>query len=167
MNAIVEQIMQEEQDYILPVLKEQHDAIAARARAWIAGKRKLLPVLSAFKILGAHVFLDSLAINVYITGDKEVFIKCWKLWRSVGHRLAPAEKGATGVNARFAIDDVRFCFNFSSTVCKRVKTGTKMVEQDIFETQCGTDLETIDIKELEGETKDLAPHISSDNEIPF
>jgi hypothetical protein len=33
--------------------------------------------------------------------------------------------------------DLAIWLNFSSTVCRRVKVGTKLVEQEIFETVCG------------------------------
>ncbi len=166
MNAIVQQILSEMSDTVLPKIKEHHDAIAKLASNWLKAKEELLPVFKAFEVLGADISADATAhICVRIAGDKDCFVRCWKLWRSVGVRLSPPEKGATQVAEFIHPFDVRVFFYFTSTVCKRVKVGTKMVEQDIYETHCGTDLATIDQKELEGPSGgELVP---VEDAIPF
>lgn len=104
--------------------------------------------IAAFETLG-HVSVDALCcIDIRVAGDKDCFIKCWKLWRELGVRLSPAEKGATDLSQYVELPSgLRFWFHFSSTVCKRVQVGTKMVPQPIYETQCGT--ETLEIPAIE------------------
>jgi len=165
MNAVVQQILSEQTDFILPKLREHHDNIAKKARAWIENKDKLLPVLQAFKILGADVSVQPTChIHIGIAGDKDCFVKCWKLWRSLEVRLAAVEPGATEVCQFIYPHTVECLFHFTSTVCKRIKVGTKLVEQPIYETQCGADLSTVDLKELESPSHAVVP---VEDNIPF
>ena len=166
MNAIVQKILAEQVDFILPKIKEKHDKIVDRAQNWIAGKDQVLPVLLAFQALGGNISVDGdCDIIVGIAGDKDCFINCWKLWRSCGVRLDTPPPGATSVNQLLTAFGIKFYFCFSSTVCKRVQVGTKMVETPVFETQCGTDLNTIKQEELEGPSGgELVP---LHDDIPF
>jgi hypothetical protein len=121
------------------------DRVLNYRRAYRKHREVLRPTLDAFKVLGAGVEVDLHgSINVQISGDKDCFVKCWKLWRELGIRLDPPEKGATQISQVHEWNGLRFWFWFTSTVCKRVAIGTKMVPQTIYETQCGEGLPTLD-----------------------
>lgn len=169
MNAIVEQILKEtEEDFVKVGLQKRHDNIAEKARRWFAAKDKLLPVCKAFQALGGDVRVDAEGdLIISVAGDKELFVKAWKLLRSVGIRLRPAEAGATFISQIHHAQDMLILFQFSSTVCRRVKVGTKMVEQDVYETQCGPDLNTVDMKQLEAEVTAAATPALEGGDIPF
>ncbi len=114
----------------------------ARRDKWMSEKTHLQETIEAFEALGAHVSVDTgFEINIRIAGDKECFLNCWKLWRALGIRLSPPEKGATEIYQHIEPFGVKIWFHFTSTVCKRVKIGTEMRAVDIYETQCGPALE--------------------------
>ena len=136
--------------------------IALRAR-WMNSREALQPTLDAFELLGASISVDTnCCIDVRIAGDKECFVKCWKLWRELGVRLTPPEPGATQLSEFLDTHGLHFWFSFSSTVCKRVQVGTKMMPTPIYETHCG---EAITIPELEQSSSPGA--LPPPNDIPF
>lgn len=94
---------------------------------------------------------DSYYIALRFSGDGEKLKTVWGILRRAGFntRQRP-EKGDTGFNAfwsREGFSELFMCF--SSSLCRRVKVGTKLVEQDVFETQCG------ELPEIEAPTTDL------------
>jgi hypothetical protein len=123
-------------------LGEAVQRAAERRLAYMRVREEIKEVLDAFEVLGASIDVSAdCQINVRIAGDKECFVKCWKLWRSVDVRLSPPASGATEVYEVIEPRGVSVWFHFSSTVCKRVQVGTKMVETPIFETHCGEPIE--------------------------
>lgn len=168
MNSIAEQIIAEgPSDPLWEKFKLRHDRIAKQALAWKNHKDSLIPVMRAFEVIGAHLTVDGDGdIGIGLAGDKETFVKAWKLLRSIGIRLSPVEKGSTSLTQFLTHDSgLRIMFNFSSTVCQRVKVGTKMQEVDVYETQCGTPID-LNIEALE---PPAAPSglLSTDDDIPF
>lgn len=84
---------------------------------------------------------DDGCIDMNFAGDGDKFRAAWAALRRA--RFTPTsrpEKGASTFYTFFefsgAGDYPKIWFSFSSTVCRRVKVGTKMVEQDVFETHC-------------------------------
>lgn len=77
-------------------------------------------------------------IDVSVTGDKHKFLLLLRTLNRHGLRTPKIEKGATGFSEFFYPEgsEVTLWVRFSSTVCRRVKVGTKMVEQDIYDTVC-------------------------------
>jgi hypothetical protein len=122
-------------------LGEAVQRAAERRLAYMRVREEIKEVLDAFEVLGASIDVSSdCEINVRISGDKECFTKCWKLWRSVHIRLSPPAE-ATEVYEHIEPLGVRVWFHFCSTVCKRVQVGTKMVATPVYETHCGDPLE--------------------------
>jgi hypothetical protein len=93
------------------------------------------------------------SIDLSFPGDGETLGKVWGLLRRHGYRTeARPKKGDTGFTAFWERDGMpRIWMQFSSTLCRRVQVGTKMVEQPIYETQCG------DLPQLDAETGELVP----------
>ena len=80
-------------------------------------------------------------MDLGFTGDQEAFKELWGALRSAGYKpTTRPEKDElfTDFYTTFINEetDLKIWLDFSSTICKRVKTGTKMVEQPIYEVQC-------------------------------
>lgn len=113
-------------------LKKFRDAIRANAG-------KLQTILDDFIAIGAEPFTDGDWIHITVTGDKSKFLQFCRAMRKHGFDLPTIEKGATGFTKLHFLGEgmeITLYFTFSSTQCRRVKVGTKMVEQDVFEVVC-------------------------------
>jgi hypothetical protein len=100
------------------------------------------------------------------TGDGERLAAVWKELRRNGYKSdCRPKKGDTTFYAFWEREGyARLFMNFSSSMCRRVQVGTKMVEQPIYETQCG------DLPELE--TDAPKPNLTVieggfDDDVPF
>jgi len=78
-------------------------------------------------------------MGLSFTGDGKKLGDVWGLLRRNGYKTdARPQKGDTTFYAFWEHERLAKIFmNFTSSVCRRVKVGTRMVEQDIYETQCG------------------------------
>jgi len=82
----------------------------------------------------------SKCIDLSYSGDKLVLDGMFRALRKLGYEPDKRPEADTSYYTSFWVrpgTTLRIYTRFSSTVCKRVKIGTKMVEQDIFETRCG------------------------------
>jgi len=83
------------------------------------------------------------AENEYIvmrfTGDGKRLGDVWGELRRAGYTVqSRPEKGETEFNAFWRQEGLaEILMLFSSSVCRRVKVGTRTVVQDVYETQCG------------------------------
>ena len=86
-----------------------------------------------------RVNVDSVSLDISLAGDKHEFAMIVRALRTSGFVLDNAMPKAGDASwcawARHPDGAVMVCF-FSSRVCRRVKVGTKMVEQDVYETVC-------------------------------
>lgn len=106
---------------------------------------------------------DNSWINVSFTGDGERLGKVWGEFRKSGwNTVSRPEKGKTEFYAFWHQDGLADLFmNFTSSVCRRVKVGTKTVEQDVFETVCG------ELPELEAPKTEVIPADTFADDVPF
>lgn len=128
------------------VIKQLNDKLRAKREqlkkfriALQANAEKLRAILADFVELGAEPITDGDWIHITVTGDKHKFLQFCRAMRKHGIELPKVEKGATGLTKLHYLGEafeITLYFNFSSTQCRRVKVGTKMVEQDVFETVC-------------------------------
>ena len=74
-----------------------------------------------------------------ITGDKKVLEKVFTALRTAGLNRPenPPEKDSPNWSGFFSKDGADVWVDFTSTVCRRVRTGVQMVEQDVYEIVCG------------------------------
>jgi hypothetical protein len=102
------------------------------------------------------------------TGTGTFFAEVWAEMRRNGftptHRPKKGDIEFAGYWERPGC--ARLFMNFSSTLCKRVQVGTKMVEQAIYETQCGEALPEI-AAEPEPAAALRAPNAALESDIPF
>lgn len=77
-------------------------------------------------------------ITVAFTGNGERLKSVWAEFRRNG--FDPSSRPAAGSTGHACFWNkagaAPFFMNFSSSVCRRVQVGTKMVEQPIYETKC-------------------------------
>lgn len=142
-------------------LREERDAIRKRREQFRASRDKLEPLLTELHELGCELRFPN-SIDVTLTGDKHKFLALLRVLNRHGLKTPKIEKGATGLSHFFYPEGTELSLYvvFSSTVCRRVKVGTKMVEQEIYETVC-------DEIYPHGEQPVPAPAPTSLNEIPF
>lgn len=107
--------------------------------------------------------LDNEYINVTFTGDGARLTAVWRAFRTHGYNTeARPKKGDTTFYAFWHRDGMSKLFmHFSSSMCRRVQVGTKMVEQPIYETQCG------ELPELDHTASVPAVVETTNEDIPF
>jgi hypothetical protein len=102
-------------------------------------------------------------IVLCFTGDGERLAAVWKELRRNGYKNdCRPKKGDTTFYAFWErVGYARLFMSFSSSMCRRVQVGTKMVETPIYETQCGelpeldTDAPKPNLTVVEGDANDI------------
>src|ERR1700677_367322 len=137
MNAQVETLLE---DPIEISLAENALALAKKRQRWNQVKEFYRPILNALTRLGLEPALSS-DVDLQFSGDAPKLAAVVRILRTSGFETtSPRPKqGDTTWSARYVHPEcgVNIWLYFTSSVCKRVKVGTKMVEQDVYETQCG------------------------------
>jgi hypothetical protein len=105
-------------------------------------------------------------VSFTFTGNGAFFSEVWSEMRRNG--FTPTNRPKKGDIDFAGYWDrpgcARLFMNFSSSLCKRVQVGTKMVEQAIYETQCGEALPEIP---AEAAAVPPAPSAALESDIPF
>lgn len=121
------------------LLDKDAAALTERRAAWAKYRSELLPIVRALQKLDATIYFPN-SLDFHLTGDQHTLAAAVRIFRTNGFhtRNEPPEKGSTTWNAFFGREgcDIGLWLSFSSSVCRRVKVGTKTVEQDIYETVC-------------------------------
>lgn len=118
--------------------------------AWSRVRAQLEPTVLAFDKLDVSVTFNGES-NLYVAahGDKKRLADVIRVLRTNGWNTGtkPAE-GSPEYRAVFNIEPTEDAplapsgsvqLSFTSSVCRRVRVGTQMVEQDIYEVRCGDD----------------------------
>jgi hypothetical protein len=129
----------------------------------IAEQKELFRALEELDI-DLQFIPDGDYMALLFTGDGERLSNVWKALRRNGYKTTQhPKKGDTTFYAFWYREGYSNLFmNFSSSLCKRVQVGTRMVEQPIYETQCG------ELPELETDTPPPpAVVVTEANDIPF
>lgn len=121
-------------------LMEQSLALAKRRLRWDAIKDFYRPIVNAFHRLGIDIGLST-EVDIRFAGDAKKLAAVVTILRGSGFNtvVARPKKGDTSWSAYYSHPDceTRVWLYFTSSVCRQVKTGTKWVEQDVYEVQCG------------------------------
>ena len=126
-------------DPVFGKLSDAHSKLARQANAWNLCKGQYLKFVQEMILLGCELNTDvDYDLHLRVSGDKQKFLQLVRCHRRHGFKPDMPAKGATSAFWRINPYDapMGMYFSFSSTVCHRVKVGTKMVEQDVFETHC-------------------------------
>jgi hypothetical protein len=126
MKTIAELRAEQEKDYAEKRSKlEQHETLFDAA----------LKALAKLNIVSVY-FTGTLDVGV--TGDRHALMAAFGALRRLN--FTPSSRpvaGSPSYSAFFTHDSgAMVWFSFSSTQCRRVKVGTKTVEQDVYETVC-------------------------------
>lgn len=137
MSAQLETLMD---DPIEIALAESALHLAKARQKWNSIKGFYRPIVNALVRLGIEPRLSN-QVDVSFAGDAQKLASVVRLLRTSGFTTS-AERpkpGDTQWLATYTHPDceVTTWLYFTSSVCRRVKVGTRMVEQDIFETRCG------------------------------
>ena len=136
MNTNVESIS----DPIELLLAEKAIELAKARQRWNSVKDFYRPIVNAFHRLGIEPGLSN-DVDVSFAGDAHKLASVVRILRTSGFdtQSARPKEGDTTWYARYVHPEVsvNVWLYFTSSVCKRVKVGTKLVEQDVYETQCG------------------------------
>lgn len=110
--------------------------------------------------------MDGDYIQLSFAGDGPKLATVWKLLRQHGYKNScHPKKGDTTFYCFWSREGyAQFFMSFTSTMCRRVQVGTKMVEQPIYETQCG---EMAADLEIEAPKNAVAVAEVADDDIPF
>lgn len=164
MSAQVEPLLD---DPIEIMLAERALELAKRRMRWNSIKDFYRPIINALQRLGIEPGLSN-DVDVAFTGDAHRLATVVRLLRTSGFTTSAArpKPGDTQWTAFYAHPNcgTHLYLTFTSSVCRRVKTGTRMVEQDIYETQCG-DIVSATVESTELTLVPAAPAIA--DEIPF
>lgn len=111
---------------------------------WNGSREFLAPIVNALTKIGIEPEISVTSLNVSFTGNKEQLARAMRILRTSGFDTdeAKPKQGDTSWSAYFrkAECPLQIWFYFTSSVCRQVKVGTKMVEQAIYETRCGEDI---------------------------
>lgn len=104
---------------------------------------ELLPLITESNIetevLTFLVVPGTSELYIGLSGTKENLNKIFSIFRKCGlyPRSRPKENDTSYYTYFYAEDsDFRVWFSFTSTVCRRVAVGTRIVEETIYEVQC-------------------------------
>ena len=132
---------------------------AEREQAWLESQHHYLPLfesiaakqaaLAAGESLEVEASTFGLHLTLSIAGGPDLLQIIWRAlrvrgWRFDGDRPKALETSWSGSFHLFAADGervpgVEVLLSFSSTVCRLVQVGTKMVEKPIYEVRCTSD----------------------------
>jgi hypothetical protein len=162
MNAQVEPLLD---DPIEIALAEGALELAKKRSKWNAIKDFYRPIVNALHRLGVEPRLSG-DVDIHFSGDAQKLAAVVRILRTAGFATT-AERPKAGDTSWCAYFKHPQCgtdvyMYFTSSVCRRVKVGTKMVEQDIYEVQCG------DISSVEPPALTIVPAAPQiPDEIPF
>lgn len=112
------------------------------AASWNKHKKTLEPILNALEDMPLITSWDG-DFNLSFAGSRVDIIRVWRALRASGWKLSsnttPPQANESTWAGFFHHPDFEFpriWLRFSSTTCRRVARGTKMVEETIWETLC-------------------------------
>lgn len=117
--------------------------LADKITRWEETKDDYTDVLEKLEEIDAEIDVSAgWCLHVRASGDRALLTQLIRAVRTSGWKTddAPPPANADYWTADYSQEGCKgtISLSFSSTVCRRVKVGTRMVEQDVYETQCGS-----------------------------
>lgn len=126
---------------ILGKFDASRNELAAKEAAWAKSRALLIPVAERLSELGSEPYMYSSTIMYStLTGDVHKLVDAIRALRTNGFKSdSKPERKKPDFVAYYAHPDtkVNVLLSFSSSVCRRVKVGTKTETVDVYEVQCG------------------------------
>ena len=122
-------------------LTEDLMRVNARITWWVQNQHHFATIVPQLELLGADINVAYKSLDVNIAGNKDTLLSVYRIMRQNGYKPnSRPEAGAATYSAYWDNPNAeapRLWIYFTSTVCHRVQTGTKMVEVPVYEVQCG------------------------------
>jgi hypothetical protein len=127
-------------------LEELRDKVVKRQKETLdfieRNRESYGPIVEEVSLLDPYdMRIDSTSLDINIVGDKQVLNRVFGILRRHGYE--PLERPTENTASYMTWFSKEGCggiwLNFSSTQCRRVKVGTKMVEQDVYDVVCNDD----------------------------
>jgi hypothetical protein len=120
--------------------RQEQEKLNKRRADWKKYKQSLASLVTEVQKVEADLgFSDYGWLTLNISGDKHKLAAVVRALRTRGYKTEeePPKKGQSSWNPLFYRDDSPTVYlTFTSTACRMVKVGTKMVEQAVYETVC-------------------------------
>lgn len=128
---------------ILKRLADKRAALVDMESHWQQSKPYALPVVEKLAALGSEPYVySSNLVYAALTGDVHILTDAIRALRTGGFKASygekPERKSAT-FTAIYKHPEAKLgiLLAFSSSVCRRIKVGTKTETVDVYEVQCG------------------------------
>lgn len=149
------------------------ESVTKTLASWVQEKHLYIPIIEKLEALGSEPAYNGY-LYASLTGNRDTILGAIRALRSCGLKSKEHPKeGQPSFQAWYENADqtVRVYLNFSSTVCRRVKTGTRTEIVDVYEVQCGDD--PVPEQDVPGSPEDPAETQldvqvkNPDDDIPF
>lgn len=135
---------------------------------WYAERESIIaPIVDKIHDIGGDADVDSEYLYIRLTGDKHKLAAAVRILRTAGFKTdtnPPGANDTTWYGSYYRPSDELWTsayLIFTSSVCRRVKVGTRVVPErteDVYETVCG---------EVDGNLEPVAQEATADDSIPF
>ena len=118
-------------------VRKTHEIIIAMIDKY--GDQFGLVIADLPKDVVVNTWADTLEFNLAVAGDRHEFAAAIRALRVNGFKTddAPPAKNAPSWSGHFKhITGARMYLSFTSRACRRVKVGTRTIEEDVYETVC-------------------------------
>lgn len=132
-------------DTLIQEKKSAKEDRLSRAEYLQKHRKDFMKVLVALDKLATEKWLKSVSvcgnsIDLDFSGDKHALKLIFHKLRDAGYKPddRPTDENISNHSTYWRKEGVEFkmYIRFASTTCRRVKIGTKLVEQDVYETVC-------------------------------
>lgn len=126
-------------------IKQDRDDHKERQKFLKTNKEEFFRIANGLIVIQEYVLrfsFDVASLDIHVAGDHHVFKGMFSALRKLGYNCEsrPKDKFMASWSCWWHYDEhdshTKLWVSFSSTKCTRVKVGTKMVEQIIYETVC-------------------------------
>jgi hypothetical protein len=120
-------------------MNQQRSLLESKAR-WLENKEFLFSVVQAAEKLGIEPRW-AWSLDLCFTGDAARLAEVVRMlrvrgWKSTSKRPKETDAGWTAW-FKHEKTEVEVWLSFTSSICRRVQVGTKLVEQPVYEVRCG------------------------------
>jgi hypothetical protein len=121
-------------------LEQEKLNLAKKCQLWESIKDFYYPIINSLQYLGIEPKLSN-DIDISFTGDAKKLATVIRIFRTHGftsNSARPKQRDTSWV-AFYTHPEcpTRIWLSFTSSVCQRVKVGTRLVEENIYEVRCG------------------------------
>lgn len=135
---------------IIELFNKQRKEADETQNKWSSLRQCYLPLLKRLEKLKPELEFSKYGyLRVDVSGDAHTITAVIRALRTSGFKaegFTPPKKNTSSFSVFFTQEEAPYTqvyLTFCSTVCKVVQVGTKMVEQPVYETVCGGEVENV------------------------